>query len=95
MVPNIDQKNSDKDLHGDACDNCINVENPDQRDTDKDGLGDACDDDIDGDGNLIQLLFCQRLILHTFYSHFSMCHLAAMWIKRFFFFSPQKWGVMF
>ncbi|KTG44606.1 hypothetical protein cypCar_00001086 [Cyprinus carpio] len=49
LVPNIDQKNSDKDLHGDACDNCVHMENPDQRDTDKDGLGDACDDDIDGD----------------------------------------------
>lgn len=51
LTPNIDQKNSDKDLHGDACDNCINIKNPDQRDTDNDGLGDACDDDIDGDGN--------------------------------------------
>lgn len=70
MVPNIDQKNSDKDLHGDACDNCVNVENPDQRDTDKDGLGDACDDDIDGDGNLIQVLFCQKStsqFLHTLF----------------------------
>lgn len=70
LVPNIDQKNSDKDLHGDACDNCINVENPDQRDTDKDGLGDACDDDIDGDGNLIQLLFCQRLTSPYFFLTF-------------------------
>jgi len=58
LVFNIDQENSDKDLHGNACDNCKKVENQDQRDTDKDGLGDACDDDIDGDGNLIQLLFC-------------------------------------
>lgn len=84
LVPNIDQKNSDKDLHGDACDNCINVENPDQRDTDKDGLGDACDDDIDGDGNLIQLFFCQRLtspyFLLTFFHVPSGCY---------FFFTPE------
>lgn len=50
MKPNLDQKNSDKDSHGDACDNCRLVENPDQRDTDGDGKGDACDDDMDGDG---------------------------------------------
>lgn len=51
MKPNVDQRNSDKDTHGDACDNCRLVENPDQRDTDDDGKGDACDDDMDGDGN--------------------------------------------
>lgn len=50
MKPNLDQKNSDKDTHGDACDNCRLVENPDQRDTDGDGKGDSCDDDMDGDG---------------------------------------------
>lgn len=50
MKPNLDQKNSDKDNHGDACDNCRLVENPDQRDTDGDSKGDACDDDMDGDG---------------------------------------------
>lgn len=46
----MDQRNSDKDSHGDACDNCRTVENLDQRDTDGDGKGDACDDDMDGDG---------------------------------------------
>lgn len=46
----MDQRNSDGDSHGDACDNCRMVKNPDQRDTDGDGKGDACDDDMDGDG---------------------------------------------
>lgn len=93
LVPNIDQKNSDKDLHGDACDNCKNVENQDQRDTDKDGLGDACDDDIDGDGNLIQLIFCQRstfpYFLLSFFHVPSGCYVAEDFLLS------QKWGVMF
>lgn len=46
----MDQKNSDQDVHGDACDNCRNIKNPSQKDTDQDGLGDDCDNDIDGDG---------------------------------------------
>lgn len=53
LVPNVDQRNSDKDLHGDACDNCRKIENPSQRDTDQDGLGDECDDDMDGDGKCV------------------------------------------
>ncbi len=40
---NPDQTNSDSDPWGDACDNCIFVDNEDQLDTDLDTLGDACD----------------------------------------------------
>ncbi|MGZ3419311.1 MAG: thrombospondin type 3 repeat-containing protein [Polyangiales bacterium] len=61
-VKNPDQKDTDTDGKGDACDtdddndgildtkdNCDLVKNKTQVDTDKDGKGDACDDDIDGD----------------------------------------------
>lgn len=51
----MDQRNSDKDIFGDACDNCRDILNNDQRDTDGDGKGDACDDDMDGDGGLVSL----------------------------------------
>lgn len=47
---NADQRNTDKDNFGDACDNCRQVKNNDQRDIDGDGKGDECDDDMDGDG---------------------------------------------
>jgi len=50
LTPNVNQRNSDEDIFGDACDNCRSVLNNDQRDTDGDGKGDACDDDMDGDG---------------------------------------------
>ena len=53
----MDQRNSDKDIYGDACDNCRNVLNNDQRDTDGDGKGDACDDDMDGDGGFVLVVF--------------------------------------
>ena len=46
---NPDQRNTDGDKWGDACDNCRSQKNADQKDSDKDGRGDACDDDIDGD----------------------------------------------
>uniref|UniRef100_A0A3B3TQM8 Thrombospondin 4b n=1 Tax=Poecilia latipinna TaxID=48699 RepID=A0A3B3TQM8_9TELE len=61
IFPNVDQRNSDADSHGDACDNCRVVNNPDQRDTDGDGKGDACDDDMDGDGVRNFLDNCQRV----------------------------------
>lgn len=50
-MKNLDQKDTDNDGVGDACDNCVSVHNPYQTDTDGDGLGDACDNDKDGDGN--------------------------------------------
>ncbi len=62
-VKNANQKDTDGDGKGDACDpdmdgdgvpnakdNCPLVKNPDQKDTDGDGKGDACDPDKDGDG---------------------------------------------
>jgi len=62
-VANPDQKNTDSDLYGDACDidsdgdgvedtvdNCPLVFNESQADRDDDGQGDVCDVDADGDG---------------------------------------------
>ena len=66
VVRNPDQRDSDGDGQGDACDvlndgdgdgvvderdNCPTVKNPDQRDSDGDGQGDACDAFTDRDGD--------------------------------------------
>ncbi len=55
-----DGLDTDEDLWGDSCDNCVETSNYDQLDTDDDGLGDVCDncpevinpnqEDFDGDG---------------------------------------------
>jgi GH25 family lysozyme M1 (1,4-beta-N-acetylmuramidase) len=65
LIANPDQKNTDKDKLGNACDkdddgdgrgdtkdNCPQADNPDQTDTDNDKKGDACDSDDDNDGKL-------------------------------------------
>lgn len=44
LVSNSGQENSgDSDSVGDACDNCLNVDNDSQLDTDQNSIGDACD----------------------------------------------------
>lgn len=59
-VPNTDQLNSDGDSHGDACDNCVLVDNESQCNTNApdadpldegdDEFGNACDADLDNNG---------------------------------------------
>ncbi|EHH59378.1 hypothetical protein EGM_09467, partial [Macaca fascicularis] len=61
LVRNPDQRNTDEDKWGDACDNCRTQKNDDQKDTDQDGRGDACDDDIDGDRIRNQADNCPRI----------------------------------
>ena len=49
-IPNVDQKDSEGDGVGDACDNCRFLDNSDQSDMDGDKSGDVCDADDDNDG---------------------------------------------
>ena len=50
FIPNEDQRDFERDVVGDVCDNCPSMSNPDQRDSDGDGSGDSCDIDDDNDG---------------------------------------------
>ena len=49
------QRDSDKDKHGNSCDNCPLTPNPDQADSNNDGIGDACSKDRDADGTILAL----------------------------------------
>ena len=45
----IIQPDKDYDGIGDACDNCIGIQNPDQKDLNKNSIGDICEV-LDNDG---------------------------------------------
>lgn len=85
----MDQRNSDKDIFGDACDNCRNVLNNDQKDTDGDGKGDACDDDMDGDGG-----FASRCLFLGTYLRFSPCSLLGAGTELLILKAFLLWGVL-
>ncbi|MBW2702915.1 MAG: thrombospondin type 3 repeat-containing protein, partial [Deltaproteobacteria bacterium] len=53
-----EQRDSDSDLVGDACDNIPYIRNPAQWDTDHDGIGDEVDPDMDGDGIVNEIDVC-------------------------------------
>lgn len=65
-MANKDQKASDNDSFGDACDNCPLVSNDDQTDSDGVGQGDACDSDMDNDGLLIVFFILYILYISNF-----------------------------
>ena len=63
---NPDQKDSDGDSRGDACDNCPFESNYNQLDSNSDGTGDACTKDADGDGKEYVFFFHLKIwVLRT------------------------------
>lgn len=42
----VEHPDTDNDMAGDACDNCLLTHNPDQADSDGNGIGDACEETV-------------------------------------------------